>query len=92
MVPQSRQHRDPGAAAMLGFYDQRRKCMSQVRLTMAFIGLVTLAGCGEPVRGIDADAREAKAQAHEAVRVAQDAAARVEELSRPPAEPATDSH
>jgi hypothetical protein len=66
--------------------------MSHVRLTTAFISVIALAGCGEPVRGIDADAREAKAQAHEAVRVAQEAAARVEELSRPPAEPATDSH
>jgi len=53
--------------------------------------LVLLAGvfgCGEPVRGIDADAKAAKAQANAAVRAAEDAARRVEALSRPSGDPA----
>jgi predicted small secreted protein len=45
-----------------------------------------LAGCGDPVRGVNEDAKAAKAQAHEAVSAAQEAAKRVDELSRFPVE------
>ena len=54
----------------------------------------TLVGCGEPVRDVADDAKAAKAQAHDAVQAAEDAAKRVDELSRAPLEapvPAGDS-
>lgn len=57
------------------------------------LGCVVLLGaCGEPIRGIDADARAAKSQAREAVQAAEDAARRVEELSRVPADQPADPH
>jgi hypothetical protein len=50
-----------------------------------------LAGCGEPIKGVDDDARAAKAQARDAVNAAEEAARRIEESSRPvPADPAKD--
>ena len=53
--------------------------------TIVLIAAFTLmAGCGEPVRGMDEDAKAAKAQAHEAVDAAAEAARRVDELSRAP--------
>ena len=48
--------------------------------------VVMLAGCGEPIKGIDADAKAAKSQARDAVKAAEDAARRVDELSRAPME------
>ncbi len=51
-----------------------------------------LAGCGEPVRGVNEDAKAAKAQAHEAVSAAEEAAKRVDELSRAPVDEAAGAH
>ena len=45
-----------------------------------------LAGCGDSIRGIDQDAKAAKAQARDAVRSAEDSARRVQELSTIPAD------
>jgi hypothetical protein len=56
--------------------------MNQVRLIPLIAGLMMLSGCGDPAKGVSDDARAAKAQAHEAVQAAEDAAARVDELSR----------
>jgi predicted small lipoprotein YifL len=59
-----------------------------MRLLMSIMLLGSLAGCGEPLQGMNEDAKAAKAQAREAVSAAEDAAKRVEELSRPaPAQP-----
>ena len=59
-----------------------------MRALMGMVMLMLLVGCGEPVKGIDEDAKAAKAQAREAVGAAEDAAKRVDELSRQvPAEP-----
>lgn len=52
--------------------------------------MVLLAGCGEPIKAIDADAKAAKSQARDAVKAAEDAARRVDELSRAPVEPPAD--
>jgi hypothetical protein len=41
-----------------------------------------LAGCGEPVRGVDEDAKVVKAQAREAASAAEQAAQRIDDLSR----------
>ena len=65
--------------------------MNSINTAVAVITLALLSGCGEPVRGIDADAKAAKAQARDAVQAAQDAAARIDELSRVPAQH-TDAH
>lgn len=52
-------------------------------LSIFLLAATTMAsGCGESIKGINEDAKTAKAQAHEAVQAAQDAAARVDELSR----------
>ena len=51
-----------------------------------------LSGCGEPIRGVNEDAKAAKAQAHEAVDAAADAARRVDELSRAPVDEAAGAH
>jgi len=59
-----------------------------VRNAMCFITILALAGCGEPIRGVGDDAKAAKAQANDAVRAAEDAAKRVDELSRQPVEQA----
>jgi len=59
-----------------------RRAMAMIVLTLAF------GGCGEPVRGVGDDAKAAKAQANEAVKAAEDAATRVDELSRMPIEQA----
>jgi hypothetical protein len=56
--------------------------MMQTRLVLLIVTLSLLSGCGEPVKGMNEDAKAAKAQAHEAVQAAEDAAARVDELSR----------
>ena len=60
------------------------------RMTIAVLigGTCLLAGCGEPIRGIDQDAKAAKAQARDAVQAAQDSARHVQELSTIPAQPA----
>jgi len=50
--------------------------------TTAAMLLALVSACGEPVRGVGDDAKAAKAQAHEAVQAAEDAAKRVDELSR----------
>lgn len=55
--------------------------MIQDRLVLVIAALTLLSGC-EPVKGMNEDAKAAKAQAHEAVQAAEDAAARVDELSR----------
>jgi Trk K+ transport system NAD-binding subunit len=57
-------------------------------LPVGMVLAVALFGCGEPVRGIDENAKAAKAQAREAVQAAQDAAQRVDELSRIPVQDA----
>ena len=67
----------------------------RVLVNILMVGL--LAGCGEPIKGVDDDARAAKAQARDAVNAAQEAAQRVDELSRPvpepvPPDPAKDPH
>ena len=60
-----------------------------VRNAMCFVVVTfALAACGEPVRGVGDDAKAAKAQANEAVQAAEDAAKRVDELSRQPVEQA----
>jgi len=59
-------------------------------IVIAIIAL--LSGCGEPVRGVNEDARAAKAQAREAVQAAQDAATRIDELSRAPIDQPADAH
>ena len=60
-----------------------------VRNAMCFIVLtVALVACGEPVRGVGDDAKAAKAQANDAVHAAEDAAKRIDELSRQPVEQA----
>jgi len=60
-----------------------------VRNAMCFIVLtIALAACGEPVRGVGDDAKAAKAQANDAVQAAEDAAKRIDELSRQPVEQA----
>jgi hypothetical protein len=57
-------------------------------LTAAF----ALTGCGEPVRDVNEDARAAKAQAHDAVSAAEEAAKRVDELSRAQLDEAAAAH
>jgi predicted small secreted protein len=57
-------------------------------LTAAF----ALTGCGEPVRGVDEDAKAAKAQAREAVGAAEEAAKRVDDLSRAQLNDAAGAH
>jgi predicted small secreted protein len=60
-----------------------------VRTIAASIALsLVLAGCGEPIRGAAEDAKADKAQAHQAVQAAEDAAKRIDELSRQPLEQA----
>jgi hypothetical protein len=56
--------------------------MMHARLVLLIVATTLLSGCGEPVKGMNEDAKAAKAQAHEAVQAAQNAAARVDELSR----------
>jgi len=53
---------------------------------------LVLVGCGEPVRGVNEDAKAAKAQAHEAVSAAEEAAKRVDEMSRAPVDEAAGAH
>jgi hypothetical protein len=63
-----------------------------ISLTLALT--FALVGCGLPVRDVADDAKAAKAQAHDAVQAAEDAAKRADELSRAPLEesvPAGDS-
>ena len=56
-------------------------------ITAGLLGcMVLLSACGEPIRGIDANAKAAKSQARDAVQAAEDAARRVEELSRVPSD------
>ena len=63
-----------------------------MRVLVNILMLGLLAGCGEPIKGVDEDARAAKTQARDAVNAAQEAAQRVDELSRPvPADPAKDA-
>jgi len=62
-----------------------------MRVFVNILMLMLLTGCGEPIKGVDDDARAAKAQARDAVNAAEEAARRVEESSRPvPADPAQD--
>jgi predicted small secreted protein len=61
-------------------------------LTIVLLVAFALTGCGEPVRGVNEDAKAAKAQAHEAVSAAEEAAKRVDELSRAPVEEAAGTH
>jgi hypothetical protein len=62
-----------------------------MRVLMNILMLGLLASCGEPIKGVDEDAKAAKAQARDAIGAAEDAAKRVDELSRQvPADPAKD--
>ncbi len=65
--------------------------MTRYLATVLFVA-IALTGCGEPVRGVNEDAKAAKAQAHEAVSAAEEAAKRVDELSRAPVDPAAGTH
>ena len=56
--------------------------MTQNRPVLLLVAMTLLSGCGEPLKGVNEDAKAAKAQAHEAVQAAESAAARVDELSR----------
>jgi hypothetical protein len=58
--------------------------MKRIFVAMMIGAMATLGGCGEPIRGIDEDARAAKTQARDAVKAAQDAAQHVDALSRAP--------
>jgi hypothetical protein len=57
-----------------------------------FTTALLLTGCGEPVRGVDEDAKVAKAQAREAVSAAEQAAKRIDDLSRAQFNEAADAH
>jgi hypothetical protein len=60
-----------------------------VRTILPAIALmVVLTACGEPVRKVAEDAKASKAQAHDAVQAAEDAAKRIDEMSRLPLEQA----
>jgi predicted small secreted protein len=61
-------------------------------LATVLLVAAALTGCGEPVRGVNEDAKAAKAQAHEAVSAAEEAAKRVDELSRAPVDEAAGAH
>ena len=54
--------------------------------------MVLLSACGEPIRTIDTDANAATSQARDAVRAAEDAARRVEEMSGAPSDQPANSH
>jgi len=58
-----------------------RNLMLRTATTAAML-LALVSACGEPVRDVGDDAKAAKAQARDAVRAAEDAATRVDELSR----------
>ena len=61
-----------------------------------YLGLIltafALSGCGEPVRAVDADAKVAKARASEAVSAAEQAAKRIDDLSRAQFDEAAETH
>lgn len=61
-------------------------------LTAVLLAAFALTGCGEPVRGVNEDAQAAKAQAHDAVSAAEDAARRVDALSRAPIDEPAGAH
>jgi predicted small secreted protein len=63
---------------------------SLAALLIAVFALIS--GCGEPVRGVNEDAKAAKAQAHEAADAAAEAARRIDALSRAPVEEAAGAH
>jgi hypothetical protein len=65
--------------------------MKRCLVSIFTIGLL-LTGCGEPVRGVDEDARVAKAQAREAASAAEQAAKRLDDLSRAQFNEAGDVH
>ena len=65
--------------------------MKQPLPAVLITALMLLTGCGEPIRGIDEDAKAAKSDARAAVQAAQDAARRVDELSQSPADPPADA-
>lgn len=56
--------------------------MMRTQSILLLAAMALISGCGEPIKGVSEDAKAAKAQAHEAVQAAQDAAVRVDELSR----------
>ena len=62
------------------------------RYVVLVLTAFALAGCGEPVRGVNEDAKAAKAQAHEAVGAAEEAAKRVDKMSRAPVDEAAGAH
>ena len=66
--------------------------MNSYTMTFLVAAFALIAGCGEPIRGMDEDAKAAKAQAHEAVDAAAEAARRVDELSRAPLDQAPPAH
>ena len=61
-------------------------------LVSTFTAAVLITGCGEPVRGVDEDARMAKAQARDAASAAEQAAKRIDDLSRAQFDEAGDVH
>ena len=66
--------------------------MNRYRAAILIAVSALLSGCGEPVRGVNEDAKAAKTQAHEAVDAAEAAARRVDELSRAPADREAGAH
>jgi hypothetical protein len=46
---------------------RRRHTMKRTTGLVLIGCVILLAGCGEPIKGIDADAKAAKSQAHDAV-------------------------
>ena len=62
------------------------------RCLVIFTTALLLTGCGEPVRGVDEDAKVAKAQAREAASAAEQAAKRIDDLSRAQFNEAGDVH
>jgi len=72
---------------------RRTEILEMTRYLATFLlTAFAVTGCGEPVRGVDEDAKAAKAQAHEAVSAAEQAARRIDELSRAPVDEATRPH
>jgi hypothetical protein len=61
-------------------------------LVSIFTAALLITGCGEPVRGVEEDAKVAKAQAREAASAAEQAAKRIDDLSRAQFNEAGDVH
>jgi hypothetical protein len=57
-----------------------------MRVLTSVVLLALLAGCGEPIKGVDEDAKATKMQARDAVNAAEEAAKRIDEASRPGAD------